>query len=77
MPATAAAASPSPFTARRSETEVFTSSRRRSYFNQDGVEILVDRSPEEGATSPDSDVVKRPKGVGLGGNVLAEMKVTR
>ena len=66
----------SPFTTRRSETEIFTS-KRRSFFNSEGVEIRAqDKSPdsESLATSPDSDVVKRPKGVGLGGNVLAEMK---
>ena len=58
---------PSPFTARRSETEVF-SNRRRSFLPGEP----EDKSPDDG----DSDeVVRRARGPGLGGDILKEMKV--
>jgi hypothetical protein len=68
---------PSPFTARRSETEVFAS-RRRSFFTADAAAASAAlepaaTSPEEGASAGD-DVTKRA-GRGLTGDVLKEMKV--
>merc|ERR1712013_733708 len=64
----------SPFTARRSETEVFTS-KRRSFFTGDQNIQIEEKSPDDGETGSD-DVVKRAKtGVGLGGDILAEMRV--
>jgi len=73
----------SPFTTRRSETDVV--SKRRSIFtmgdsgagkhetNVGKHETLEDRTPDESELG--DDVVKRSKaGVGLGGEVLAEMK---
>jgi hypothetical protein len=65
---------PSPFTARRSETEVFAS-RRRSFFTTDAAALAAQElatSPEEGASA--EDVMKRA-GRGLTGDVLKEMKV--
>merc|ERR1719342_384541 len=66
----------SPFTTRRSETDVV--SKRRSIFTMGDSgagknEQLEDRTPDENEFG--DDVVKRSKaGVGLGGEVLAEMK---
>jgi len=58
---------PSPFTGRRSETEVF-SNRRRSFLP--GGETEKAESPEE---AEGDEVVRR--GRGLGGDILKEMKV--
>eukprot|EP00092_Neocalanus_flemingeri_P046417 GFUD01052216.1.p1 GENE.GFUD01052216.1~~GFUD01052216.1.p1 ORF type:complete len:281 (-),score=56.31 GFUD01052216.1:734-1513(-) len=64
----------SPFTARRSETEVFTS-KRRSFFTGEPAPQIEEKSPDNGEGSSD-DVIKRTKtGIGLGGDILAEMKV--
>eukprot|EP00090_Calanus_glacialis_P000689 TRINITY_DN10463_c0_g1_i2.p1 TRINITY_DN10463_c0_g1~~TRINITY_DN10463_c0_g1_i2.p1 ORF type:complete len:1522 (-),score=274.97 TRINITY_DN10463_c0_g1_i2:738-5303(-) len=64
----------SPFTARRSETEVFTSKRRSFFTGEPNIQI-EEKSPDEGEGGSD-DVVKRTKtGVGLGGDILAEMRV--
>merc|ERR1719445_1314719 len=65
----------SPFTTRRSETEVF-STKRRSIFTSGeqnpAKNDFEEKSPEE---VEGDDVVKRNKtGIGLGGDVLAEMK---
>merc|ERR1719483_58254 len=64
----------SPFTARRSETEVFTS-KRRSFFTGEPTIQIEEKSPDDGEGGSD-DVVKRSKtGLGLGGDILAEMRV--
>lgn len=64
----------SPFTARRSETEVFTSKRRSFFTGEPNIQI-EEKSPDEGESGSD-DVVKRTKtGLGLGGDILAEMRV--
>lgn len=64
----------SPFTARRSETEVFTS-KRRSFFTGDPPAQIDEKSPDESEGGAD-DVIKRTKtGLGLGGDILAEMRV--
>jgi len=63
----------SPFTARRSETEIFTS-KRRSFFTGEATPQIEEKSPDDGEGS--DDVVKRTKtGLGLGGDILAEMRV--
>ena len=71
---------PSPFTARRSETEVFAN-RRRSFFTTDAAATSAPQGgsaeppvnpPEEG-TGGAEDVTKRTRG--LSGDILKEMKV--
>jgi hypothetical protein len=58
----------------RSETEVFTSKRRSFFTGEPNIQI-EEKSPDEGEGGSD-DVVKRTKtGVGLGGDILAEMRV--
>ena len=62
---------PSPFAARRVETEVF-SARRRSFFTGEPEKAAEDKSPEE---VEGDGVVRRGGGKGLGGDILKEMKV--
>ena len=58
----------------RSETEVFTS-KRRSFFTGEATPQIEEKSPDDGEGGSD-DVVKRTKtGIGLGGDILAEMRV--
>ena len=58
----------------RSETEVFTS-KRRSFFTGEPSNQTEEKSPDDGDATSD-DVVKRTKtGLGLGGDILAEMRV--
>ena len=58
----------------RSETEVFTS-KRRSFFTGEPTIQIEEKSPDDGEGGSD-DVVKRSKtGLGLGGDILAEMRV--
>merc|ERR1719222_1562203 len=72
----------SPFTARRSETEVFTSKRRSFFQTSEGGSVPSpssvaplageDGSPEE---EGEEGVTRRTKGQGLGADMLKEMRV--
>merc|ERR1719500_822504 len=72
----------SPFTARRSETEVFTSKRRSFFQTSEGGSVPSpssvaplageDGSPEE---EGEEGVTRRSKGQGLGADMLKEMRV--